>query len=135
MTPFRAAVSALRAAAAAVLVLASFVRPVFAPEQLRLLLEHRPELAAGALVLESLPAVVGAAWLLRALARGAIAFDGPFAAAGRWAALLGMAGLLFLPLHAGDPASAAGELALRAVSFFGLALMLDGPLEPGPKRT
>jgi hypothetical protein len=120
----------LRALAAAALVAHSFVRPVLTPERLRLLLEHRPELAAGALVLESLPAVVGAAWLLRALRPGAFPRDGPFAAAGRWAALLAVAGLLFLPFHATDPGSALRELGLRAACFLGLALMLDGPLEP-----
>ena len=104
---------------------------VFRVDQLRLLLEHRPELAVGALVLESLPAIVAAAFLLRLLRPGSWPGDGPFAAATRWASLLAMAGLLVMPFHAGDPDAALRELGLRAVSFVGLSLMLDGPLEPG----
>jgi len=122
----------LRAVAAAWLVVhGCALRPVFAADQLRLLLEFRPELAVGALVLESLPAIVGAAFLLRVLRPATFPGDGPFATAGRWASLLGMAGLLFVPFHAATPQAALRELGLRAVAFIGLALMLDGPLEPG----
>jgi hypothetical protein len=131
MSVLSAATRVVRAAAALWLVAyAGVLRPVFPAGQLRLLLEARPELAVGGLVLESLPAVVGAAWILRALRPGSFPGDGPFAAAGRWASLLAMAGLV-LPLHAADPSAAARELGLRAVTFICLASMLDGPLEPG----
>jgi hypothetical protein len=130
MSALRAVVIGVRATAAAWLVAyAGFLRPAFAADQLRLLWQARPELAAGAIVLESLPAVVGAAWLLRAALPGSFPGDGPFAAAGRWAALLAMAGL-FLPLHAASPEAAPLEMGFRAVAFVALALLLDGPLEP-----
>lgn len=126
-----AAATGLRAGAAAWLVVYTGVlRPVFHLERLRALLEARPELAVGALVLESLPAVVGVAWLLRALRPGSASADGPFAAAARWAVLLSMAGLL-LPLHASTGDTALFELGFRVVNLVALALMLDGPLEPG----
>jgi hypothetical protein len=123
-------VKLLRAIAAAWLVIYGLdLRLMFSLRQLRSLLEARPELAVGALVLESLPAVVGAAYLLRRVRPDLIADDGPFAAAGRWAALLAIAGLA-LPLHAPFPEAVLGELELRALAFVGLALMVDGPLEP-----
>jgi hypothetical protein len=121
----------LRGATAVWLVVEALgLRPVFDVDQLRLLMEHRPELALGALVLESLPAIVGATFLLRLLQPASFAGDGPFAAAGRWSALLAMAGLLYLPFHATSPEAALRELGLRVATFLGLALMLDGSLEP-----
>jgi len=121
----------LRAVAAVWLVVEALgLRPVFDVDQLRLLMEHRPELAIGALVLESLPAIVGAAFLLRLLRPASFPGDGPFAAAGRWAALLAMAGLLYLPIHATNPEAALRELGLRVATLLGLGLMLDGSLEP-----
>lgn len=130
MSVLGAVTTGLRAVAAAWLVAyAGVLRPALRPDQLRLFLEFRPELAVGTLVLESLPAVVGVAWLFRALRSASFPGDGPFAAAGRWAALLAMAGLA-LPLHATTPETALREAGLRAISFVCLALMLDGPLEP-----
>ena len=131
MSVFSSFVTGLRAVAAAGLVGHSFFRPAFSSlDSLRLLLAYQPELTVAALVLESFPAVVGGAWILRALRPQRLPCDGSFAAAGRWAALLGMAGLVFLPLHASDPESALRELGLRALAFLGLTLMLDGPLTP-----
>jgi len=130
MSALGAVATGLRASAAAWLVAyAGALRPVFRAAPLRVLLESRPELALGALVLESLPAVVAVAWFVRAAWPAACPHDGPFAAAGRWAALLAMAGLV-LPLHATTQDTALYEVAFRAVSLVALALLLDGPLEP-----
>jgi len=130
MSVLHAVATGVRGGAAAWLVAyAGGLRPVFRADQLRLFLEARPELAVGALVLESLPAVVGAAWILRALRPASFPGDGAFAAGARWATLLAMAGLA-LPVHATTAEAALYEAGFRVVSFLGLALMLDGPLEP-----
>jgi hypothetical protein len=131
MTALRSIVGGLRAVVAASLVVGhSWLRPTFSFDDLRWLLEHQPELVVATLVLESFPAVVGAAWLVRALRPDSFSWEGPFAAAGRWAVLLAMAGAVFLPLHAADPESALVELGLRAAAFIGLAFLFDGPLQP-----
>jgi hypothetical protein len=67
---------------------------------------------------------------LRAARPQALPRDGPFAAASRWAALLGLVGLVYLPWHAGSADEATRELVLRAGTFLGLVLLLDGSLEP-----
>lgn len=126
----------LRALAATWLLVHGLVlRRVLDAARLQLLVELRPELAVGALVLESLPAVVGLAFMLRLLRPDTLPRGGPFAAASRWAALLALAGLVFLPWHAATTQEAARELYLRAGAFLGLLFLLDGPLEPRSARS
>jgi hypothetical protein len=106
------------------------LRHPFTLPELRSLVDALPLLAAAALTLEVLPAVVGAASIVRWLRARPSERRLAFAAATRCAALLAVAGTVLLPFHAADAANPVGALARRLGQALALVLMLDGPLAP-----